>query len=58
MARFINTGSGKKAVFEIDTEASTSPNPHGTAKKAAEAANADKVAEAEQAKSSKIEGAK
>lgn len=54
MARFVNKGTEKKPKFEIDIEASTSPNPHGTAKKALAA----KEAEMQETKNSKAEGAK
>jgi len=54
MARFVNKGTDEKPKYEIDTEASTSLNPHGTAKKAIAA----KKAEAQKTKNSKAEGAK
>jgi hypothetical protein len=52
MARFVNKGTGKKPKYEIDVEASTSKNPHGTADKA-KAANEQTKADENSAVASK-----
>lgn len=54
MARFVKKGTGKKAEFKIDTEASTSKNNQSPADKA----KAAKEAEESQAATSAAEGDK
>lgn len=54
MARFVKKGTGKKAEFEIDTEASTSKDNRSPAEKA----KAAQAAEESQAATSAAEGDK